>query len=168
MLASDRLQQSALDAQTRAEEAERTRAAQAALNDQLGSQVEEQRRLLEVIQELEAPAIPIQSGVLVLPLVGHLDARRLGEVERRLLDRVAGDRTEMVLIDITGVRLIDTVVADGLIRMAQAVRLLGARIVLTGLQPPTAQTLAQLELNMGFVKTYTTIAHALAHAELDR
>jgi anti-anti-sigma regulatory factor len=168
LLTSDRLQRNAHDAQARAEDAERARTVQVALNEQLGAQIEEQRHLLIVIQELETPIIPILSGVLVLPLVGHLDSRRIGEIGRRLLERVAADHTELVLIDITGVPLVDTAIANGISGLGQAARLLGAQIILTGLRPATAQTLAGLGTDLSFAKTYATIQDALAQVEFNR
>jgi len=162
MLASERLQRSAREAQERAEEAERAHAAQTLLNERLGREIDEQRRLLAVIQELETPLIPIRSGALVLPLLGHLDIRRLAQIERRLLDRVATDQIELVLIDITGVPLVDSMVAGGLLRLGQAVRLLGARVMLTGAQPAAALAMARLNVDLSFMQTYGTIQDALA------
>jgi anti-anti-sigma regulatory factor len=164
-LASERLQSSVREARERAAEAERAHAAQAALNQRLEREVGEQRRLLDVIQELETPIMPVLKGVLVLPMVGHMDSRRLEQIEARLLQRVVADRATLVLIDITGVPLIDTLVAGALVRLGKAIRLLGAHVALTGFQPATAQTLVGLGVELEFVKTYATLQDALMQIE---
>jgi rsbT co-antagonist protein RsbR len=165
-LASQRLQHSARDAQARADDAAYAHSMQATLNEQVREEIDEHRRLLALIQELEAPIMPIRSGVLVLPLVGHLDERRLQQIEERLLQRVVAARSDRVLIDITGVPLVDLGVANELLRLSQALRLLGAEVVLTGLRPTIAQTLSELDTDLHFIKTYATIQDALAQMEL--
>jgi rsbT co-antagonist protein RsbR len=165
MLASERLQSSAREAQERAAEVERAHAAQVTLSQRLEGEVSEQRRLLEVIQELETPIMPILAGVLVLPLVGHLDSRRLERIQMRLLQHVVATRAELVLIDITGVPAIDHLVASELVRLGEAIRLLGAQVALTGLQPATARALADLDIELGLIKTYVTLQDALASAD---
>jgi rsbT co-antagonist protein RsbR len=165
ILSSERLQSSAREAQERAIEAEQAHAAQVTLSQRLEREVDEQRRLLEVIQELEAPIMPILAGVLVLPLVGHLDNRRLERIQMRLLQHVVANRADLVLIDITSVPVIDNLVASELVRLGQAIRLLGAQVALTGLQPVTARALADLEIELGFIRTYATLQDALAQIE---
>lgn len=165
-LASERLQHSAHEAQARADDAAYAYSMQATLNEQVREEIEEHRRLLAVIQELEAPIMPVRPGVLVLPLVGHLDGRRLELIEKRLLQRVADARSDAVLIDITGVPLVDMEVADGLIRLGQAIRLLGADVILTGLRPTIARTLSELSIDLHFIRTNATIQEALAQMEL--
>jgi rsbT co-antagonist protein RsbR len=162
-LASERLGSSAREAHERAVEAERAHAAQIALSQQLEREVGEQRRLLNVIQELETPIMPVLVGVLVLPLVGHLDSRRLAQIEGRLLQRVVDERADLVLIDITGVPLIETLVASELVRLGQAIRLLGTRVALTGLRAATAQALVALDVELTSLSTYATLQDALAY-----
>jgi anti-anti-sigma regulatory factor len=161
LLASQRLQNSAREAQERAAEAERAHAAQVRLSQQLEHEIAEQRRLLGVIQELETPIMPILAGVLVLPLVGHLDGRRLERIQMRLLSQVVAARADLVLIDITGVPVIDQLVASGLVRLGEAIGLLGAQVALTGLQPATARALADLDIQLGSIRTYATLHDAL-------
>jgi anti-anti-sigma regulatory factor len=162
MLLSAQLRHSVTEAQARAAEAERLRAAQAVLTDQLEIRVAEQRHLLEVIQELEVPVIPVLSGVLVLPLVGHLDSQRLQALERQVLEQVATERADLLLVDVTGVPILDTTVASAITRLGQALRLLGTQMAITGLKPAMAQTLAQLEVNLWNIKTYARIQDALS------
>jgi rsbT co-antagonist protein RsbR len=162
VLTSARLQQVATEAQMRAAEAERARAEQTHLAEQLAAQVEEQRRLLETIRELEVPVVPVLEGVLVLPLVGHLDSQRLQVIERQVLEQIASERATLLLVDVTGIPIFDTAVARGILRLGQALRLLGTRMALTGLKPATAHTLVQLEVNLGSIDTYARIQDALA------
>jgi rsbT co-antagonist protein RsbR len=161
MLTSDRLRHSAAEAQLRADEAERARSAQTTLTEQLEVQVAEQRHLLNIIQELEVPVVPVLKGVLVLPLVSHLDSHRLQAIERQVLDQVIASRADLLLVDVTGVPVFDTFTAKGIVRMGQALRLLGTQMALTGLKPATAQTLVQLGADLGGIKTYTAIQDAL-------
>jgi rsbT co-antagonist protein RsbR len=161
MLTSDRLRQHATEAQLRAEEAERARSAQTTLTEQLATQVAEQRQLLGIIQELEVPVVPVLEGVLVLPLVSHLDSQRLQAIERQVLDQVGATRADLLLVDVTGVPVFDTIVAKGIVQMGQALRLLGTQMALTGLKAPTAQALVQLGADLGGIKTYAAIQDAL-------
>jgi rsbT co-antagonist protein RsbR len=162
VLLSTQLRHSVTEAQLRAEEAERMRNAQIALTDQLEIRVAEQRHLLEIIQELEVPIVPVLSGVLVLPLIGHLDSQRLQAIEQQVLQQVAAARAELLLVDVTGVLIFDTTIAKAITRLGQALRLLGTRMALTGLKPAMAQTLVQVEANLSGIKTYARIQDALS------
>lgn len=160
-VSSERLQRSSAEALLRATQAEEARGEQIALNQQLTAQVAEQQRLLDLIQELEVPTIPIQPGMVVLPLVGHLDPQRLERIEQRLLRRIRADNLQVVLADVTGISEIDAAGAEGLHRLAVSVQILGARIILTGLQPSIARTLVALSRQAAFPDTAATIADAL-------
>src|SRR5690606_17214230 len=87
------------------------------------------------LQELSAPIIPIYSGMLVLPLIGTIDTQRATKIMETLLEGVAERNARVVLLDITGVPIVDTSVAHHLIQAARSVRLLGAEIVLVGIRP---------------------------------
>ena len=82
-------------------------------------------------------------------------------IERYMLDRVVASRANLLPVDVTGVPVFDTFVAKGLLRMGQALRLLGTQMALTGLKPATAQTLAQIGADLGGIKTYGAIQDAL-------
>jgi rsbT co-antagonist protein RsbR len=150
-----------------ADQREALRLIEAEANQKLTQQIEEQRRLLEVIQTLEAPIVPLRDGVLVVPLVSYLDSRRLAAIEERVLTTVSEHRTRLLLVDLTGVPTIDTAGVHGILRLAEATRLLGLRVALTGIQPVIAQAMAMLEDRLQALTCYATIQDALLKAERD-
>jgi anti-anti-sigma factor len=114
------------------------------LNADLESLVETQRNLLETLRELSSPVIPVFEGIIVLPLIGNIDTQRATQVLEGLLDGIERYRARVVLLDVTGVPIVDTSVANHLLQAAQAARLLGAEAVLVGVRPEVAQTMVQL------------------------
>lgn len=122
------------------------------------------------LQELSAPIIPIYSGILVLPLIGTIDTQRATKIMETLLEGVAERNARVVLLDITGVPIVDTSVAHHLIQAARSVRLLGAEIVLVGIRPEIAQTMVQLGVDLSGIVTMADlqggVAYALAQLDL--
>ncbi len=121
-------------------------------------------QLRAVIQELSTPIIPIHEGVLVLPLVGAIDSLRSQEITERLLEEIVRQQADIVIIDITGVSVVDTSVANHLIMTAQAVNLLGSRVVFTGISSTIAQTIVQLGVNLGDVVTLSNLQAGMQYA----
>ncbi len=119
------------------------------------------------LRELSTPLIPITDDVVIMPLIGTLDSQRMQQVLETLLDGVARHQATTVILDITGVKLVDTQIANAFIRAAQAVKLLGARVMLTGINPDVAQTIVQLGIDMSGIVTFgslqTGIAAVLRH-----
>jgi len=105
------------------------------------------------IRELSTPLIPISDTAVIMPLVGAIDSTRAQQIIDTLLEGVATYRADMAIVDITGVQVVDTQVANALVRAAQAVRLLGAQVILTGIKPQVAQTLVQLGVNLEGIRT---------------
>ena len=130
----------------------------AALQQQM---IESQRQALI---ELSTPLIPVARGVLVMPLIGAIDHVRAQLIMETLLAGVVQQRARAVILDITGVRTIDAHVADALLSMARAVRLLGAKAVLTGISSEVAQTLVRLGLDFGDIVTLGDLRSGIAHA----
>jgi DNA-binding LacI/PurR family transcriptional regulator/anti-anti-sigma regulatory factor len=120
-----------------------------------------ERHLADTIRELGCPIIPLLKGVLLVPLVGAIDAARAAEIIERVLHGVAGEQAEQVLLDITGVPLVDTQVAAALIQTARAVELLGAKVTLVGVRPEIAQSIVGLGVDLGILETRPTLAAAL-------
>lgn len=116
------------------------------------------------LRELSAPLLPISEQVVIMPLIGSMDSRRAQQVVEMLLPGVAARRAKVAIIDITGVSVVDTQVANILVGAAQAVRLLGARVVLTGLRPEIAQTLIGLGVDLSGIDTYATLQSGIAFA----
>ncbi len=134
-------------------EAERT-----ALQQQI---IEAQRATL---RELSAPLLPISAGVVIMPLIGTIDSQRAQQIMGTLLDGVAIHRADTAIVDITGVQVVDTQVANALMQAAQAVRLLGAQVVLTGIGAAMAQTLVHLGANLGGIVTRGNLQNGIAYA----
>ncbi|MFJ7860147.1 STAS domain-containing protein [Peribacillus sp. NPDC097206] len=109
------------------------------------------------LQELSAPLIPVLEGITVMPLVGTIDTERAKQIMENLLTGVVKHRSEVVLIDITGVPVVDTMVAHHIIQAGEAVRLVGARCILCGIRPEIAQTIVNLGINLNEVITKNTL-----------
>lgn len=130
---------------------------------------EQQQRIIQMQQaalaELSTPLIPISDTVLVMPLIGAIDTVRAGQILEALLQGVSERRPKGVIIDITGVAAVDTQVASSLVQAAQAVRLLGARAILTGIRPDVAQTLVSIGIHLNEVKSFSTLQDGIAFAQ---
>jgi rsbT co-antagonist protein RsbR len=126
--------------------------------DQQAALIAQQRR---TIDELETPVIQVWEGVLALPIVGSLDTARTQQMNETLLQRIVDTGSEIVILDITGVPLVDTAVAKHLLETVTAARLLGAEVMLVGLSPRIALTLVHLGLDLNGIITRTTLAKGL-------
>jgi rsbT co-antagonist protein RsbR len=127
-------------------------------------QQEQQDLLRSTIRELSTPIIPVYEGILVLPLVGSIDSRRAAEVTERLLEAIAAQQAEIVIIDITGVSLIDTSTANHLLMTTRAANLLGSRVVLVGMGPEIAQTIVHLGVELHGLITLADLQAGIAYA----
>jgi anti-anti-sigma regulatory factor len=116
------------------------------------------------LAELSTPLIPISDDTVVMPLVGTIDTRRAQQVMEGLLVGIVETHTQVAILDITGVPVVDTQVANALVRAAQAVKLLGARVVLTGIRPEVAQTLVGLGVDLSGIVTRSTLQSGIAFA----
>jgi anti-anti-sigma regulatory factor len=133
---------------------------------------EENRRLQEEIQRtreaalraLSTPLIPIAEGVLAMPLVGDFDRDRARQVLETLLDGVVQRGARTAILDVTGVTGAGDEVAQGLVQIAKAVRLLGAEVVLTGVQPQMARVIAAIEESLHGVVVRSTLESGIDHA----
>lgn len=129
--------------------------------DQQAALIAQQR---QTISELETPVIQVWDSVLALPIVGSLDTARTQQMNETLLQRIVDTGSEIVILDITGVPVVDTAVAQHLLETVSAARLLGAEVMLVGLSPRIALTLVHLGLDLGGIITRTTMAKGLALA----
>ena len=105
--------------------------------------------------------LPINRDTLVMPLIGALDTTRLMQVQEQALGRLAATRARRLLLDVTGVPVIDTQVAQGLIRVVQAARLLGAQVILVGIRPEVAQSIVGLGVQLTGIRTFSDLQSAL-------
>jgi rsbT co-antagonist protein RsbR len=116
------------------------------------------------ISELQTPVIQVWEGILALPIVGTIDTARAQDMTEALLERIVATGSEIVLLDITGVPVVDTAVARHLLETVSAARLLGADVLIVGLSSRTAMTLVQLGIDLTHVTTRATLAKGLEFA----
>ncbi len=119
----------------------------------------ERQRL--AITDLSAPIIDVWDDVIALPIVGLVDTQRSVEVTERLLARISSSGARAVIVDLTGVDVVDTMTANHLLQMVGAAKLLGAFCVLSGISPQIAQTLVQLEVDLSEMTTVRNLKEAL-------
>ena len=115
------------------------------------------------IRELSTPVIEVWDDVLVLPIVGILDTKRSVDLMNNLLESIVRTQSRNIIIDLTGVEVVDTKTADYLLKVVRAARLLGARCVLTGLGPAVAQTLVDIGADLTEVTTLRNLKEGLKY-----
>jgi len=132
--------------------------------NELQETTDTQSELLQLIQDLSTPVVPLLRGVLLMPLVGSVDSARGAQILERLLQVVEQQDAHVVLVDITGVPVVDTGVAQILLQSVQAVRFLGGEAVLVGIRPEVAQTLVSLGVNLSGITTRADLQSGVVYA----
>ncbi|MGK4004225.1 PAS domain-containing protein [Sorangium sp. So ce1036] len=122
--------------------------------------IEAQQR---VIRELTAPIIEVWDGVLALPMIGVVDSARTAEAMESLLDAISSRSARFAVLDLTGVQMVDTKVADHLIRLVRAIQLLGAEGIICGIRPTVAQTVVELGLDLSAIVTKANLRAGLMY-----
>ncbi|MBN1483415.1 MAG: GAF domain-containing protein [Chloroflexia bacterium] len=135
-----------------------------AMMGELQETAEAQSQLLDLVQELSTPVVPLLEQVLLMPLVGSIDSTRGRQILDRLLAMVEKEQAQVVLVDITGVPIVDTSVAQILLHAVQAVRLLGGEVVLVGITPEVAQTLVSLGVDLSGITTRSDLQGGVGYA----
>jgi ribose transport system substrate-binding protein len=130
-----------------------------AIQRQLQQQVISAQR--STIHELSTPIVPINDQILVLPLVGAIDETRAQQIMETMLGAIVQQRAQVLIVDITGIAVVDTQVANYLLQSAQAVQLLGAHVILVGISPEVAQTIVQLGIDLSSIQTRSTLKDGL-------
>lgn len=148
------VEQRTLQLQNRTNEQAKLVAEQASLLNEL----ELQR---STIRTLSVPVIPVSSHTLVMPLVGVLDHERLDYLQRQALEALQECSARRIVLDITGVPVVDTIVAKGILAVVQAARLLGADVMLVGIRPEVAQAIVGNGMDLEGLRTYRDLAGAL-------
>ena len=128
---------------------------------ELNERIEVIERQREAIRTLAVPVIEVWRGVLCVPVVGLLDSMQASEMTATLLSAVVAKKARYVIIDVTGIEVMDTRSADHFLRMARAVMLLGSRCALSGIRPAIASTIVHLGVELGHVRTFRTMRDAL-------
>ena len=131
--------------------------------------VEERERVIhdqqESLRELSTPVLQLRERLLILPIIGVLDSARARQLTEQLLGAIQDNRARVVVIDITGVATIDRTVANHLVQTVEASRLMGASTILTGLSSEIAQTLVDLGVDLGTMRTVGDLQGGLEEAE---
>jgi methyl-accepting chemotaxis protein len=125
--------------------------------------LEVQKRSLALL-EMSTPVTKIWDGVLFAPVVGIVDSKRSADIMNKALSSIADTRARTLLLDIAGVAVVDTAVANHLIKIARAAVLMGCRTIISGISPAIAQTIAELGIELGSIQTTSTIEFALRDA----
>lgn len=140
-------------------EAERARLAETVAR--LSESQAERAELAQTVQQLSMPLIPALPGVLIMPLVGSFDRGRLADFTAVLLSGIERERAGLVLLDITGLPMLDPAGAEGLLQGVRAASLLGARCVLVGVRAEIAEALVSLGVRLDGLGTAATLQQAL-------
>jgi DNA-binding LacI/PurR family transcriptional regulator/anti-anti-sigma regulatory factor len=127
----------------------------------LQSAYEREHALTAALREIGSPVIPLLPGVLLVPLIGAIDSSRARQVIAAALEHVRSDHASDLLIDVTGVPIIDTQVASALLQLARMAALLGSRTVLVGVRPEIAQSIVGLGIDLAGIGTSPTLADAI-------
>jgi len=153
------------ESEWRPEEVAEQKAALDATTQSVARELQEKLDTIEkqaaAIRELSTPVMEIWDDVLVLPVVGVVDTKRSMDIMTTLLERIVQTQSKCVIIDITGVEIVDTRTADYLLRVSRAANLLGTRCVLTGLSPAIAQTLVEIGADLTEVRTLRNLKDGL-------
>jgi rsbT co-antagonist protein RsbR len=114
----------------------------------------------EALLEQATPVTPIWEGILLLPLIGVLDSSRTHEIMSKTLTMISESRTKVFMLDISGVRTVDTAVANQLVKITQATRLMGCEAIVSGISPEIAFTMVELGVGIGQIRTTATLRDA--------
>ena len=131
--------------------------------------VRERERIIreqqEAIRELSTPVLQVRERLLILPIIGLIDPSRARQLTEQLLRGIRANRAKVVVIDITGVAAMDANVANHLVLTVESARLLGARVIVTGLSPEIAQTLVNIGVDLGKMNTVGDLQGGIEEAE---
>lgn len=119
------------------------------------------QRQQETIQAMSTPILQVWEGVLALPLVGLIDSGRAAAITESLLQAIVSSRARVAILDLTGVDVVDTAIANHFLQIVRAVELLGAECLISGIRPAVAQTMALLGTEIGRARTFGTMRSAL-------
>jgi rsbT co-antagonist protein RsbR len=120
--------------------------------------IETQQR---AIQELSTPIIPALTGVIIMPLIGSIDSLRARAITRALLAGISLHKARVVILDVTGVPLVDSGIAHHLHKTIQAARLKGARTIVTGISEAVAESIVDLGMDWSDIETMTDLQTGL-------
>ena len=120
-------------------------------------------RQRQELMEISTPVIRLWEGIVAVPLIGTLDSIRSQVVMESLLNGIVDEQAAVAILDITGVPMVDTLVAQHLMKTAMAVQLMGAECVISGIRPQIAQTIVHLGIDLREITTRATLSDALKY-----
>ena len=129
--------------------------------------VQQEKKLKEqsrTIMEISTPAIKLWDRVVILPVVGIVDSLRAQQMMNTMLQKIMATSARVIILDIQGVAAVDTAVANHLIKIAKATKLMGCRCIISGISPAVAETLVHLGVDLGDISTNSTLQDALSDA----
>ena len=118
----------------------------------------------DALKQMSTPVTQLWDGILFLPLVGFLDSRRAQDTMSAMLDMIAQTQAKVFILDISGVAVVDTAVANYLIKITKASRLMGCTCMISGISGSVAQTIVELGIHIDEVATSGNMKEALNHA----
>ena len=131
--------------------------------------VQERERVIrqqqEAIRELSTPVLQVRERLLILPIIGVIDAQRARQLTEQLLRAIRNNRARVVVIDITGVPSVDAKVANHLLQTVDATRLMGASVIVTGLSSEIALTLVTIGVDLTKINAVGDLQGGLEEAE---
>ncbi len=115
----------------------------------------------QLISEIATPVIILWQDILAIPIVGTVDSKRAQQIMEIILNKISTTESKVIILDILGVPFVDTAVADHLLKISRAAKLMGCDCVISGMSPAIAQTLVRLGIDVGDIITTTTLKDAL-------
>ncbi len=134
-------------------------------NEALEAELEARRQAEKAIQDLSTPVMPVREQLLIMTLIGVIDSSRALQLTEQLLNSVREYRARAVVVDITGVPIVDSKVANHLLQTVEATRLMGASVIVTGISPEIAQTLVRIGMDLSRLRTKADLMSGLEEAE---
>ncbi len=149
---------------TRTSDLEQERTTLASALRELQASTAERLLLADTLRELSTPVIRLYHQIILLPLIGAIDAARAEQIQRALLHGITSHAARKVILDLTGVPVIDEQVAEALTRLPRAAQLLGTEVIIVGISPEVAQSIVHHGIDMGMVTTFADLQSGVQYA----
>lgn len=115
----------------------------------------------QLISEMATPVIILWQDILGIPIIGTVDSKRAQQIMEAILNKILATESKVIILDILGVPTVDSAVANHILKIARAAKLMGCDCIISGMSPEVAQTLVHLGINVGDIITTTTLKDAL-------
>jgi rsbT co-antagonist protein RsbR len=135
---------------------------------ELTQQIQTIRAQQRAIHELAAPVLRVWDNVLAVPLIGTMDSQRISEITERLLDEAYRAHARFAILDLTGVELLDTAMANDVLRLLGSLRLLGVEGIISGISPAVGMTMVGIGIDLGSIRSYRSLREALRYCMQNR